>query len=374
MASDDRIESYDGVDVGGTVIPDDVLNAAEEMAAGNLVAFNSSTYSVIDQGGTDPITAARDAIPNGGAVWLPPGGEAVQSTGAIGGFNRIHYYCPSEQDQFTIRFTDYANPGIHVDGAVADERYTTFENIEFHGDDRSQRSGTARTAIKFDTAVPFWNLRGTCDFVEWGDPVIHMDTGHPFESEWGKFYGRLYDGRFILMQDGGEPLKIRHITAGPENATDPSTGATAHTVHMDGPGGYLSVDTLDSRANKFCPRQLQLEISGADACDFGVVDWESSDTTATAVVNIQGQGKATIGKIRTVGADIDHAYRLGFDNASQILGPIQQNSMSYVSRISVEDDTAGLLAYQGPASDITNNSGTSPLSNEIECWGPNFTG
>lgn len=350
-------------------------NLGEENANGVIVAWNDQYYNTYDASVDDTIQTIRDdlnANGGGGTVWLPPGGETVVTSGDLGGFSRQHWFCPSEQDQFTVRFTDYANAGLNIDGATADERYCTWENVTFDGDDRSQRNSTP--AIEFNTSVPFWNLMGTCDFTEWVDPVIYMNTGHPFESEWHKLYGRAYDGRLIYMTDGGEPLRIRHITAGPENANDPATGNEAKTVMMEYPGGSLFVDTIDHRANKFSPQALHLKVSPADQAYFGIVDWESSYTSGTSVTKIAGGGSVKILQTRTVGQDIDHAYQLTFDNQDHLLGQIQSNSMSFVSKVSVEDDLNGVICYEGPTDEVANNSATSPLSSPVDCWGGNFTG
>lgn len=394
MASTDRNEQFANLtasksftDPSGKTITGEIAEISDtgggggsawfsDLRAGYVVAWNDQTYARFDDANTtDVLGDARDELnANGGYGVIDYASDIEQDEGGIGGFSNMTIRAADgPAGASSIEFTDLAADGFLIDGAVSDEHYTTLVNVRIDGSSRTNR--TSGSAIKFDTAVPQWELKGNCDFRNWIDPVIHMNTGHPFESDWGTLYFQQYDGRGIYFADGGEPLKIRHMTVGPENETDPTSGQAAYGLMIEYPGGYIGVDSMDSRANKFCPRQVHAKVSPADAADFGVVDWESSVTGATAIVFIAGGGYVSVDKIRCVGTDTDAAYQLNFDNQNHVLGPVQKNSMTFgVSKVNVTDDTAGLLKYDGPASDITNNSGTSPLSSEIDCWGSNFSG
>lgn len=379
MSSDDRIEAVDKITVGTTGTG---LSIAEQFEQGNIVAANDEFEQVYAASTNDVVQTIRDDLNNngsGGVVFLPPGGETVVTSAALGGFSRQHWYCPSAQDQFVMRFTDYANPGLLIDGSRPEERYTTFENIRFSGDDVTQRTGGNRSAVRFETSIAFWEFRGTCDFTEWGDPVIHMSTGHPFESDWGHLFGQNYEGRFLYLENAGEPLRIRQITAGPNSSTDPDTGATAHTVESFRCGGIWYIETIDHRAAQPTPTAVDITLGNNSTCGIGTMVYESGVTNPGSVVAVREKGHFDLGRIRVVGQDgtqsLDEVYSVGAAvNDIDLPKPKLTGTTINNNLVSIAGDPDEHIEYHGPVEDITNDSGTSPLSHEIECRGPNFTG
>jgi hypothetical protein len=330
------------------------------------VAPGLGPADAIDPSETDtPIADARDVIKanaDGGKILLPPGGRVTEAA-TLTGLSRIEIV-GSRARPATIEFTDLSADAIRVDGR-ADGAGVYIDGVVLDGSDRRNRTGGS--AIRFTGICGFFNL-GRVSFTNWIDPVIHMDTGHPFESKWYQIYGFNYDGRLLHMQDAGEPLHIGSVIPGPES---PAT-----SVHLEYPSGYIRIDHIAHRAAKANQRALYAEVSTADSVHVGLVQFETGLSSVSEVVQIDGKGRIKIDECRVVGEfSVGDVYLLNFAPArGSIAKPMLSPGVSATNLVRVDDDTADYFSYDGPASDIVNTSGTSPLSYEIECRGPNFTG
>jgi hypothetical protein len=380
MASQDRNEEFTNLTVTDSSTGTGGGSGSQRFADlrnGDVVAWSGQTYTNIDPTNTtNALGDARDhLLNNGGGGLIELATDIKQDTGDISGFTNMTIRGALDIGGApTIEFTDLSANGFLVDGAPVDEQFTTIRNVRIDGSDLANRTGGS--AIVFDSDVPQWELKGNIDFRNWIDPVVHTRTGHPFEAEWGTLYFQNYDGRCVYHTNGGEPWRIQHMTGGPENANDPTSGQQAFMVEVEYPGGEFEVGKMDMRANKYCPQSVRCRVSGNDIATFGTVDFESQVTQPDTVFFTQGLGKVWVGEVRVVGNDVGSSYELGGENpGNNDLGQPVVNDMTYgTGPVEITGDTGALNAYRGPRSDITNNSGTSPLSFEIECWGPNFSG
>jgi hypothetical protein len=330
------------------------------------VAPGLGPEDAIDPAETDtPIADARDAIKanaDGGKILLPPA-ERITEAATLTGLSRIEILGSRARPPL-IEFTDLSSDAIRVDG-IDDGTGVYIDGVVIDGSDWKNRTGGS--AIHFTGSVPFFNL-GRVTVRNWIDPVIHMDTGHPFESDWYQIYGARYEGRLLFVEDAGEPLEIQTLVPGPES---PAT-----SVHFAYPGGDVHINKLAHRANKFADRAIFAEVSATDIVRVGLADFETSASNVSEAVRIDGQGRITIDECRLVGRfSLENVYRLNYEPAEISLAkPAISAETSVNNIVKVDDDTKDYVRYDGPASDITNSSGASPLSYEIECRGPNFTG
>jgi hypothetical protein len=330
------------------------------------VAAGLGLADAIDPSETDtPIADARDVIKaeantDGGRILLPPG-ERLTEAATLDGLGRIEIR-GSRSRPTIVEFTDLSSDAIRVDG-TDDGTGVYIDGVVIDGSDRENRTGGS--AIHFTGAVPFFNL-GRVTVRNWVDPVIHMDTGHPFESDWEQVYGTRYEGRLLFVEDAGEPLEIRTLIAGPES---PGT-----SVHIEYPGGDVRISKLAHRADKFADRALLARQDLNSMLSVDTIHFETSMPSVVSAVRLQGRGSTTIGDLRVVDvvgdSVIDVQPRCRRKNVPQ---PVLPGS-DFANLVKVTADLAGPLRYRGPASDLTNTSGTSPLSYPVDCYGSNFWG
>ena len=329
------------------------------------VAPGLGPEDAIDPAETDtPIADARDAIKanaDGGKILLPPA-ERITEAATLTGLGRIEIL-GSRAQPTVIEFTDLSADGIRVDGR-ADGEGVYIDGVVIDGSDRENRTGGS--AIRFTGPVAFFNL-GRVTVSDWVDPVIHMDTGHPFESDWEQVYGVQYEGRLLFVEDAGEPLEIRTLVAGPES---PAT-----SVHLEYPGGDIQINKLAHRANKFADRALLARQDLNSILNVRTVHFETSASSVETAVRLQGRGSTTIGDLRVVDITADSAVDIQPScQQKSIPKPVVVSDSEFANLVEVTADLRGPLQYRGPASDITNTSGTSPLSYPIDCYGSDFTG
>jgi len=274
-----------------------------------------------------PIQDAIDTIDGddpaqAGAVLLPPG--QIEEAGPLVR-TKFKQFLGWGTFGTVVKFTDYSEPGIAQDPDVhRDASQSYWDGIRFIGGGADLSPGD-RTApwLHLEPHEPTPNTIGGFNVGRlrldyWGDPVIHFDENHLFEShwEWVEMKDHIY-GRAILDERsmGGSgwtcgKLNLRRAGAGRiidarESGGGHFTVQSLHVMHEPAPGSQ-AVPAID----------LQI-ISGLADVHFNQLHYEANTVDGEephrmpSLVRVSGgTGKIRIDSLSTLGGSFDYVLEL----------------------------------------------------------------
>jgi hypothetical protein len=328
----------------GEVTTDELFDTGDILVYG---AGNSLVETVEPSGSTTPVQDAVDLLESGGGtgtVLLPVG--IVTESGRIDNL-RDKCIIGRGLSASTLEITDLGADGIRFDG----DTRTYLHNFTLSGSDKSNRTGGS--ALHWVNTNVRMNNIGLLQFTDWIDPVIHLDTGNTFSSEWGMLYNNS-DGRFIRDEVGALLLTIHNIY---------SAGSTQSAVYSleNNVGGTTFIGELNAAGDH--NSAIQAIGSTQNALSVRAINFEpKTDPSGGNAVNIQAGQNVDIETLRVVGSiNLDNGVIVqnynGEVQVGEIItvgGPTFNNSKIRVAGGGAFD-TAGHVRYGGGRDDMTDN-------------------
>ncbi|WP_121744886.1 hypothetical protein [Natronorubrum halophilum] len=298
---------------------------------------------------SSPVQDAIDSInvaSGQGAVLLPP--TTVQETGPLTDWGGIRFQGhSSDAGGSEIELTG-SNPLIQC--TSANDRSSYWDGIQLDGD------GASQPAMQFDADPAGFHIgRLRIDnFTPGSDGVIRFNGGAPWASEWG--YVRI-----------GTGCTGRGITTVPATGTPGSPQLSIGCFEYYGTGGNTAIYDEDGPDIHIGALNIGGEPSQAVYCDknfsrrlsIGWINFDPTGGTHPNIVEMQNEGQVKIDYIKNrSGVTVDSMVQGEFEHGNSIIGQLANDGTVNNNKIVIDSAPNGPNWYFGPASDITNNTGT----------------
>jgi hypothetical protein len=299
-----------------------------------------------------PVQDAYDAVAavGAGTVIVPPttiteDGKIVHNTDGI---NLIGY-----QGASTIEFTDTTDHGVQFDGA----RHWFWDGIRFDGVDNT---ATDRRAWHWTGGSARASHVGNVEFANWGDGVIHFDTGNPFNADWKSVWtidchGPTIDADRVV----GPGFEIGVVGANPLSGSvlDLGQDASAESISIDigtlnvgrTPSGPILLERTNANGTVTIG---QTNIEPNAAVDLGPAAFVCNGTGFLQFETVKANSNTTA----------DYAYQLGPDLSGRTWMPVPTGG-DWTTNIVAKDDDQNTpdetCYFYGSDTQVDDNTGTS---------------
>lgn len=309
---------------------------------GHVASIDPSSSSSPLQDAIDAINADSGA----GRIILPPG--QIHEQGPLTGWGGKQILGYGNAYGGTELILDGDNPLVLCDTSV--NNYTYWDGILFKGGGKNQ------PCFDFQSGVAGCNFGRLvfANFANGSEGVISFNGATAWASNWD--YIRFTSdctGRCVSTLDGSAATGTPQLRIGMLETY--ATGGEPVVKNVDGPDmhiGTLNVGGAHSQAvyvDQNIDRKLTVDY----------INFETTSGTQTDIVEVHNEGQTRLGyvKLRS-GITVDSMVLGEFEHGNTIVGTLATKGTINNNKIVVNSAPNAPNFYFGPASDITNSTGT----------------